>query len=62
MIDFNSIVADFDTNTLLTLLGHYVCFQKIIKKKERKKKRIKERRKESKKEKKEKVIKKQKTR
>ena len=29
---------DFDTNRLLTLLGHYVCFQKK-KKKERKKER-----------------------
>ena len=41
MIDFNSIVADFDTNTLLTLLGHYVCFQKIIKKKRKKEKKNK---------------------
>ena len=40
MIDVNSLVADFHTNRLLTLLGHYVSFQK--KKKERKKERKKE--------------------
>ena len=40
MIDVNSLVADFDTNGLLTLIGHYVCFQKK-KKKERKKKKSK---------------------
>ena len=28
MIHVNSLVADFDTNRLLTLLRHYVCFQK----------------------------------
>ena len=40
MIDVNSLVADFDTNGLLTLIGHYVCFQKQKKrKKERKKKK-----------------------
>ena len=45
MIDVSSLVADFDTNRLLTLLGHDVCFQKKNKKqktktkKQRKKKR-----------------------
>ena len=43
MIDVNSLLADFDTNRLLTLLGHYVFFQK---KKKKRKKRKKERKKE----------------
>ena len=45
MIDVNSLVADFDTNRLLTLLGHYVFFQKKKKKKKRKKERKKKKKK-----------------
>ena len=41
MIDVNSLVADFDTNRLLTLLGHCVCFPKKKKKKQRKKEKKK---------------------
>ena len=52
MIDVNGLVADFDTSRLLTLLGHYVCFQK--------KKKGKKEKKRQKKIKKEKVIKKNK--
>ena len=37
MIDVNSLVADYVTNRLLKLLGHYVCFQK----KEKRKKKVK---------------------
>ena len=52
MIDIDSLVADFDTNKLLTLLGPYVCFpkkkRKRKKKKERKKKVIKKKRKRKK--------------
>ena len=42
MIDVNSLVADFDTNRLLTLLGHYVCFffQKKKEEREKEKKRL----------------------
>ena len=36
MIDVNSLVADFDTNRLLTPLGHYVSFQKKKKRKRKK--------------------------
>ena len=35
MIDVNGLVADFDTSSLLTLLGHYVCFQTNKKKKKK---------------------------
>ena len=41
MIDVNSLVADFDTNGLLTPIGHYVCFQKKKKKKKERKKKNK---------------------
>ena len=44
MIDVNSLLADFDTNRLLTLVGHYVFFQKK-KKKKKKQKEIKKKRK-----------------
>ena len=37
MIDVNGLVADFDTSRLLTLLGHYVYFQKEKKGKKEKK-------------------------
>ena len=43
MIDVNSLVTDFDTNRLLTLLGHYVCFFQQKKKKEEERKKEKKR-------------------
>ena len=42
MIDIDSLAADFDTNKLLTLLGHYVCFPKKKRKRKKKKERKKE--------------------
>ena len=46
-----TFIAYDDTNRLLTLLGHYVCFQKKKKEKEKRKKKKKKWKKETMKEK-----------